>query len=311
MQKPTIGITLGDPAGIGPEVVAKSLMKPAIRKLADFVLIGDAVIYRRYSSRHFTNCSFVDLNKASPKNIRLGHPNSHSAIASLFYLERAVHLLKQKEITALVTAPVCKEAITALGKDFHGHTEFLADAFQVKNYDMMFVTKTLRTVIVTRHLALKDVSKALTKDKVFQTIKLANRALKQYFRIKNPRLAVAGINPHAGEGGTIGKEELTTIIPAIQNAKAKGIRVIGPLPADTLFTPMVTKNYDCIIAMYHDQGLIPIKTLYFRNVVNLTIGLPFIRTSPAHGTAFNIAGKNKADPSSMMEAIRLAAAVKT
>jgi 4-hydroxythreonine-4-phosphate dehydrogenase len=226
------------------------------------------------------------------------------------YIEKAIELLKQKEITALVTAPVCKETITALGKNFHGHTEFLAEAFRVTNFDMMFVTKTLRTVIVTRHLALREVSPALTGEKIGQTIHLANDALQKYFRIKRPRIAVCGVNPHAGEGGTIGREELTTIIPAIEKAKAKGLLISGPLSADTLFTPMVAKDYDVIIAMYHDQGLIPVKTLYFRNVVNLTIGLPFIRTSPAHGTAFNIAGRNKADPSSMMESIRLAARLK-
>jgi 4-hydroxythreonine-4-phosphate dehydrogenase len=310
MKKPIIGITLGDPAGIGPEVVAKSLRQPAIAKLANFVLIGDKSIYQRYSSKIPAKSCFLDLKQISFRDIRLGQPNRHSASASLVYLNEAIRLLKQRKINALVTAPVCKEAITDLGQPFHGHTEFLADAFRIKDYDMMFVTKTLRTVIVTRHLAIKDIPKALSKDKILKTIKLTNISLQKYFGIRKPRIGVAGLNPHAGEGGTIGKEELTAIIPAIKSAKEKGIRIAGPLAADTLFTPTVGKEYDCVIAMYHDQGLIPIKTLYFRNVVNLTVGLPFIRTSPAHGTAFNIAGKNKADPSSMSEAIRLAAALK-
>ena len=309
--KPTIGITLGDPAGIGAEVVAKALNKPAIRNLAEFKLIGDMSVYRRYSkARIFPGCEFVDLKSLSAKSLRPGHPTALSSAASLTYIEKAIALLKEKEITALVTAPVYKEGITSLGKIFHGHTEFLAEAFGVHNFDMMFVTKTLKTVIVTRHLALKDVGQALSTGKIYQTIDLAHQALRKYFKIQRPRIAVCGINPHAGEGGTIGQEEITIISPAIENAKAKGFRVAGPLAADTLFTPLVAKDYDVIIAMYHDQGLIPVKTLYFRNVVNLTIGLPFIRTSPAHGTAFNIAGKNTADPSSMMEAIRLAAALR-
>lgn len=311
--KPTIGITMGDPAGIGAEVIAKALAKPAVRNLAEFKIIGDWSIYRRYSDTRtpkiFPPGEFIDLEYCSAKSIHPGRATALSAGASVAYIEKAITLLKNKEITALVTAPVCKETITALGKNFHGHTEFLAEAFGVHNFDMMFVTKTLRTVIVTRHLALKDVSPALNAGKILQTIDLANDALRKYFKIHRPRIGVCGLNPHAGEGGTIGQEEIAVITPAIEKAKAKGLKVSGPLSADTLFTPPVAKNYDVIIAMYHDQGLIPIKTLYFRNVVNLTIGLPFIRTSPAHGTAFNIAGKNQADPSSMIEAVRLAAAL--
>ena len=310
MKKPIIGITLGEPAGIGPEVVAKALKKPAIRGLADFVVIGDGAVYQRYSSRASSCCNFLDLKKISKKDFHLGRPNSQSAAASIAYLNAAVDLLKQKKIQALVTAPVCKEAITALGRPFPGHTEFLAQAFRIKNFEMMFVSKTLRTVIVTRHLAIKDVPKALNKNKILRTLLLTNAALTKHFGIKRPRLAVTGLNPHAGEGGTIGKEELTTVIPAIKEAREKGLNVIGPAAADTLFTPLTGQDYDCVVAMYHDQGLIPIKTLDFRNVVNLTIGLPFVRTSPAHGTAFNIAGQNKADPSSMIAAIRLAATLK-
>ena len=310
MGKPIIGITLGDPAGIGPEVTAKSLKKREILSLANFVLIGDWSVYRRYCSRVPSNCTFFDLKRISTKDIHFGRPGARSAAASLAYLREAVRLLKQKKMTALVTAPVCKEAITALGRDFHGHTEFLAQAFGIKNFDMMFVTDTLRTVIVTRHVAVKNLSKVLSREKVYRTIDMTDRSLKKYFRIKRPKIAVCGLNPHAGEGGTIGKEEITTIIPAVTQAKKARMRVSGPLSADTLFTPQNTKNYDAVVAMYHDQGLIPIKTLYFRKVVNLTLGLPFVRTSPAHGTAFDIAGKNKADPSSMIEAIRLAARLK-
>ncbi len=283
-MKPIIGITLGDPAGVGPEVIAKSLAKPSIQKLGHFKIIGNP----------------------SPK-IKPGRPDQHSAQASLAYLQKAVELLKSRKINALVTAPVCKEAITALGKPFHGHTEFLAHAFHVKNFEMMFVSKALRTIIVTRHIPIQRVSRSITLTKVYNTILLANKSLKEHFKIKRPRIAVWGLNPHAGEGGSMGQEEITKIIPSIHKAQREGIHVQGPFPADTLFSPDTTRGYDVIISMYHDQGLIPVKTLYFNQLVNLTIGLPFIRTSPAHGTAFDIAGKNKADPSSMSEAIKLAA----
>jgi 4-hydroxythreonine-4-phosphate dehydrogenase len=190
---------------------------------------------------------------------------------------------------------------------FPGHTEYLARAFDAKRVGMMFVSNRLKTIIVTRHIPLRRVHLNVTTKNVFDTICLAEKALKQHFRIRRPKLAVCGLNPHAGEKGEIGDEEITQIIPAIRKAKQKNIIVTGPLPADTLFAPERSNKYDAIIAMYHDQGLIPIKTLYFSELVNLTVGLPFIRTSPAHGTAFDIAGKNKADPSSMAAAIKLAA----
>ena len=276
-----IGITIGDPSGIGPEIVAKALRHPSLKRI-NLRIIGET------------------------KKYPLGQVNNHSGQASLKFLDQAVELLKTKEITALVTAPVCKEAICLTDPTFHGHTEFLAKAFHCPHVDMMFVAEKLRTVIVTRHLPLKNVSKALTKKSILQSITLTHQALKDYFKIKNPQIAVCGLNPHAGEGGTIGDEEMKIIIPAIQQAKKKKMNIIGPLAADTLFSPKIKHSYDAVIAMYHDQGLIPIKTLYYPNLVNLTLGLPFIRTSPAHGTAFDIAGKNKADPTSMIEAIKLA-----
>lgn len=301
-----IGITLGDPSGIGPEVVARALAKPAIRKLGTFKLIGDFTVYRKYSASVYKNCSFIDLKCIKSNQWQLGKPNNASAQSSLTALHTAVELLRTKEISALVTAPVCKEAIGRLQPSFHGHTEFLAEAFGIKKVGMMFVADKLRTIIVTRHIPLHKVSTMVTLTNVYDTIELTNQALKNIFRIKKPAIAVCGLNPHAGEGGTIGKEEITKIIPAIKKAKRRKINVQGPFAADTLFSPDVTGQFDAIVAMYHDQGLIPVKTLCFTNLVNLTIGLPFIRTSPAHGTAFNIAGKKKANPASMCEAIKLA-----
>lgn len=306
-KKPIIGITLGDPAGIGPEVLAKALTKPSIRRLAQFKIIGDHPTFHHYCGSNYKNVDFLDPDKHLKIEVKIGQPNSSTAMASLSYIKKAIILIKQKEIHAIVTAPVCKEAISALGKNFCGHTEFLAQAFGIKNFDMMFVGGPFKTIVVTRHIPLKKVSKTLTKEKIYKTICLTHTYLIKFFKIKHPKIAVCGLNPHAGEGGAIGDEELTQIIPAIQKAKKAKIDVRGPFPADTIFFPGINQSYDVILAMYHDQGLIPVKTVAFNKLVNVTIGLPFIRTSPAHGTAFNIAGRNIANPDSMIESIKLAA----
>lgn len=307
MSKGCVGITLGDPSGIGPEVIARALARPAIRKLGNFKLIGDYAVYRKYSNTFYKNCSFIDLKSIRASQCRAGKPNKITAQASINALWSAVELLKRKEISALVTAPVCKEAIGRIQCSFVGHTEFLADAFGQKNVGMMFVADTLRTIIVTRHIPLQKVSTQISASKINDTIKLTHEALKNIFNIKKPVIAVCGLNPHAGEGGTIGTEEIEAIIPAIKRGRLNKMDIRGPFAADTLFSPDIKHKFDAIVAMYHDQGLLPVKTLYFKKLVNLTIGLPFIRTSPGHGTAFDIAGKQKADPSSMCEAIKLAA----
>ena len=302
-----IGITLGDPSGIGPEIVASALKKLSIRKLAHFKLIGDYSIYRRHATVQYKNCSFIDLKSIQPSQCRPGKPNNTTAQASLNALHTAVELYKQNKISALVTAPVCKGAIERIESSFVGHTEFLADAFGQKNVGMMFVADTLRTIIVTRHIPLGKVSEQINTSNIYDTIKLTHQSLKNTFKIKKPTIAVCGLNPHAGEGGMIGTEEIKKIIPAIKRGRQNKMDIHGPFAADTLFSPDIKHKFDAIVAMYHDQGLIPVKTLCFKKLVNLTIGLPFIRTSPAHGTAFDIAGQNKADPSSMCEAIKLAA----
>lgn len=300
-----IGITLGDPSGIGPEVVAKALMHRSIRSLGQFKVIGDAQVLRRYCSRELKNCSFIDLKNIQTKKLTR-RPNRPSGLAAIQYINHAIELLKQNQIRALVTAPVSKEAIAMTGIKFLGHTEYLAEAFHVTDFGMMFVTDTLKTIVVSRHVPIVNVSQIINRREILKTIQLADAALKNYFNISQPRIAVCGLNPHAGEKGAIGREEIEKIIPAIKNAHEARINVSGPFAADTLFVPKSLRLYDAVVAMYHDQGLIPIKTLHFTKVVNLTIGLPFIRTSPAHGTAFDIAGQNKADPSSMCEAIKLA-----
>lgn len=302
-----IGITLGDPSGIGPEVVARALSEPSIRKLGLFTLIGDQNTFKKYCSTRYANCSFIGQQSNSRIPFKPGKPNRVSATSSLNALHAAVALIKRGEISCLVTAPVCKEAIHQISPSFVGHTEFLADSFGVKDFGMMFVGQKLRIIIVTRHIPLNKVSGAIHARNVYDTIRLTHRSLRNTFNIRNPRIAVCGLNPHAGEGGIIGKEELTKIIPAIQRARRHNMTVRGPFPADTLYSSGTAYEFDAIVAMYHDQGLIPLKTLCLSKLVNLTIGLPFIRTSPAHGTAFDIAGKDRADPSSMREAIRLAA----
>ena len=301
-----VGITLGDPAGIGAEVAAKALANHSLRRAALFTIIGDECLFRKYFPVRYKNCTFLDVGCLQSGDFTAGRPSRLTGKASLAYLQTAVDLVKRKQLSALVTAPVCKESIGEIIPSFHGHTEFLADAFHAKDIGMMFVSGPLRVLLVTRHIPLGQVSKAIHAGVVFRAIRSTDIALKEYFRLKKPLIGVCGLNPHAGEGGTLGREEIRHIIPAIKRARAEGIKVEGPFSADTIFYPQNSKRFDALLAMYHDQGLVPVKALYFRKLVNLTIGLPFVRTSPAHGTAFDIAGKNKADASSMTEAIKLA-----
>lgn len=301
-----IGITIGDPAGIGPEVTANALSKVESGARARFLVITDETSYKKYFSSLRKGIDYCIVPSNKQHGYSSGKPTDQSARLALKFLEQAVVLLKDKSIQALVTAPLAKESIDKLMPGFLGHTEYLADAFGVSKFDMMFVAEELKTVIVTRHVAIKDVPKMITRQKVFDTIALVDRSLRMQFKIKHPRIAVCGLNPHAGEGGKFGREEIESIIPAIKGAARKGINASGPWSGDTMFVPKKRRAFDAVVCMYHDQGLIAPKALYFDSVVNLTIGLPFVRTSPAHGTAFDIAGKNKADASSMLCAVELA-----
>lgn len=298
-----IGITLGDPGGIGPEVVAKALSSRVLRSRAKFVIFGDEGLCALPKSR---NIEFSNVGAIKPAEVALGGIARNNGRAALEYLRTALQFIKSKRIDSLVTAPVCKEAIMLSERTFVGHTEFLADACRTKSVGMMFVSDVLRTIIVTRHIPLKSVPRAISSAAVLETIRLTHTALRKHFGIARPRIAVCGLNPHAGENGTIGREEQTQILPAMNQARRSRIQVFGPYAADTLFLPARLKDFDCVVAMFHDQGLIPVKTLAFDKVVNLTIGLPFVRTSPAHGTAFDIAGQDLADPASMIAAIKLA-----
>lgn len=302
--KPVIGITLGDPCGIGPEITRSALEDDSIRQLADFLLIGPARMAADMAI--WSNVRGFSVGEVEG-SFTPGRWDRASGKAALSALRASVDLIKSGSVTALVTAPLSKEAVHVHDGRFQGHTEFLADAFDVKNVGMMFVGERLKTIIVTRHMALKDVIGAVTQESVLSTILLSDEALKRLFGLARPSIAVCGLNPHAGENGLMGREEIETIVPALERARAAGVEVHGPFPADTIFAQDAGKSYDVIVAMYHDQGLIPVKTISMKKLVNLTIGLPFIRTSPAHGTAFDIAGKKMADATSMKEAIRLAA----
>ncbi len=303
---PTIGITLGDPAGIGPEIIIKALSGDEWRDRARFVLIGDRWAYEYYGGRLPRGCEFLDLQGEAPRNFQPGQMSAGCGRAAYTYLMTSIRMIKQHTIDGLVTAPVSKQAIMESGQDFPGHTEILAREFSIRRFEMMFVGGPFKTIVVTRHIPLAQVAEAVTLDDLLESIRLADRTLRDVFKIARPRIALCGINPHAGEGGRMGKEEGTRMVPAIEQARADGIDAAGPFGADTLFIPSNACHYDLIMAMYHDQGLAPIKAMYFTELVNFTIGLPFVRTSTAHGTAFDIAGKNKADPASMRAAIELA-----
>ncbi|QDU33408.1 4-hydroxythreonine-4-phosphate dehydrogenase [Poriferisphaera corsica] len=330
VRKPVIGITLGDPAGIGPEIIVKALADPAIRKLGRFVIYGlnELLHYAAdlaeiepfwwrlqhdseratYSLVHDIVC--LDFDEHSMLASPYRKASRQGGQASLAFLEEAVNAaqrpIEQGGIDALVTAPICKESWTLAGARFPGHTEFLQHRTKSKRVAMMFHSPQLNVVLATIHIPLMDVRNVLTIGKVFDPIDLANESLKK-FGIKNPKIAVCGLNPHASENGQFGDEEARIIEPAIEHARKFGIDAHGPFPGDTIFIQAVKGKYDLVVAMYHDQGLIPLKLLAFDEAVNMTLGLPIIRTSPDHGTAFDIAGKNIASPDSIKSAINLAA----
>ncbi len=306
LKKKTIGITGGDPSSIAPEIIVKTLNKRSLSHGAHFIVIANENLLKSYGLRRRPNIEIIDPSPLSSQSFSIGRPNRHAAKAAMAYLEQACEMLKNKKIDSLVTAPLSKQMICSLGYNFRGHTEFLAESFMIKNYEMMFVAKSIKLVLATRHIPLKQIPEKLSKKNILKTLTLTHQALRKLFKIKKPKIALCGINPHAGEQGHMGNEERTILLPAIREALRKGISAQGPLPADTLFCPQHIKRYDGIIAMYHDQGLAPLKALYFKELVNLTIGLPFIRTSPAHGTAYDIAGKNQADETSMEQSIVLA-----
>ena len=316
-----IAVSLGDPAGIGPEVIAKCWDSRDEFRLAPFIAIGDPrsleavwdgpieVIDdpRQADSAFDVGLPLLQLNAAEADTP--GHPSVAGAHCSLDSLELAVGLARSGSVSAVVTGPVAKEQLYAIGFQHPGQTEFVAERCGVAatNVAMMLAGPTLRTVPVTTHLPLSQVAGALTSALIESRARATLRGLQRNFGIPEPRLAVSGFNPHSGEGGQLGTEEQELIEPAIAALAAEGWRVSGPHPADTMFHAAARANYDAALCMYHDQALIPIKALHFEEAVNVTLGLPIVRTAPDHGTAFDIAGQDRADPRPMAAAIRMAA----
>jgi len=321
--RPVIGITMGDPAGIGAEVLIKALADHSLRDQADFVIYGmlEHIAYAAdlaellpfwvrspHESALETRGGVViaDFDEFSLAARPLRSPTAQGGRASMRFIEQAVSDVKSGSLDAIVTGPIHKTAWHMAGYTFAGHTELLARCFKSRRVTMMFSGGPLRVALASVHEALFDLRNRFTIGLVFQPIDLLHEALRDWFGIPKPRIAVAGLNPHAGENGRFGDEETRVIQPAIDMARHANIAVSGPYPADTLFRRAAQGEFDGVVAMYHDQALIPVKLLAFDQAVNLTLGLPIIRTSVDHGTAYDIAGKNRADPGSMKAAIRLA-----
>jgi 4-hydroxythreonine-4-phosphate dehydrogenase len=316
-----LAVSLGDPAGIGPEVIAKCWDNRNSFALPPFVAIGDprslAAVWdgpielvddpRQADSAFDYGLPLIQLN--SPQADVPGHPSVAGAHTSLDSLEIAVGLARSSSASAVVTGPVAKEQLYAIGFQHPGQTEFVAERCGVSpgNVVMMLAGPTLRTIPVTTHLPLSEVAANLSSALIESRGRAALRGLQRNFGIADPRLAVSGLNPHAGEGGQLGREEIELIEPAIAALAAEGWRVTGPHAADTMFHSAARADYDAALCMYHDQALIPIKALHFEEAVNVTLGLPIVRTAPDHGTAFDIAGQDRADPRPMAAAIRMAA----
>lgn len=323
VRRPVIGITMGDPAGIGPEIIIKAILQNEINRICRPVVIGDAGVIKNIlkicklsgeikriekpcgSPPGQGKIEIIDLNNVDIKKLKPGGPSKMCGTAAVEYIKKSAKLALSKEVDAITTAPINKEVINAAGFSYPGHTEMFAEISATKDFGLMMVGGGLKVILVSTHMALKDVPKHIKKNSILKTIRLAHKAM-GYFDKPNPRIAVAALNPHAGEGRLFGNEEWDEIMPAIIEVRGEGIDVSDPLPADTLFYKTKEGYYDIVVAMYHDQGLIPIKLLSFGRAVNVTIGLPFIRTSVDHGTAYDITGKDCADPGSLIEAVKLA-----
>ena len=309
-----IALSPGDPAGIGPEICLKSLQE--INNPKDFELIGDIDFYRNLSKDLNLNLSFEETlhtkNSILVKNIKLdsevvsGSPNVANSKYTLNVLLTGSLGAINKEYAALVTGPINKKIINDYGFEFSGHTEFLADISQTKNVVMLLANSKVKVALLTTHIPLNKVSESISTKKIIETIKILNENLKRLWKIKNPKICVLGLNPHAGEGGFMGSEEIEIIEPAINALLSEKICVEGPISADTAFIKEKTSKYDAYLAMFHDQGLPVLKSMGFGDSVNITLGLPFTRISVDHGTAYELAGKNKADFSSFKRSMELA-----
>lgn len=308
-EKPRLAITMGDPAGVGPEIVAKLLRLEETFELCRPIVIGNRETMNKaeaivgeplaaYELEHFDNV----------KDHTWGEVRADFGRAAADYIERASKLALEKKVAAMITAPIHKEALKAAGVPYPGHTEMIASLCGVSNYGMMLAGPSLRVIHVSTHVSLAEAIRRVKPERILNTIRLGHEALKRE-HIASPRIAVAGLNPHAGESGLFGDEEILYISPAIKEAQNEGINASGPYPPDTVFVQATKGKFDLVIAMYHDQGHIPAKLLAFDYSINVTVGLPILRSSVDHGTAFDIAGTGIANESSLLEAVRYAARI--
>jgi 4-phospho-D-threonate 3-dehydrogenase / 4-phospho-D-erythronate 3-dehydrogenase len=320
---PVIGITMGDPSGIGPEIILKSFDNELVNKdhvivIGDLSVLQDALEMLKISSfmlkgvNEISECSFsknilniLDLKLIPKGKLQIAKVNAASGSAAFESLRKAIELANKKEIDAIATAPLNKEALHLAGHKYAGHTEILADLTGTEDYAMLLYDKKLSVIHVSTHISLLEAVTGLKRERIEKVTELADNSMMRLLG-KHPRIAIAGLNPHSGENGLFGDEEIREIIPAIKNLKTKGLNVDGPVPPDTVFLQAVNGKYDVVVAMYHDQGHIPLKLLGFSTGVNITVGLPFIRTSVDHGTAFEIAWTGRANEESMIHAIKLA-----
>lgn len=313
MSRPRIAISIGDPAGIGPEITLKALQDPEIRALADWIVVGDMGAIDQAGQASGIDAAFLHPNLvetgALPRQqtISLGKVRPEYGSAAVTYVRKAVELCLAGQADAMVTAPLHKEAVTLSGMRFSGHTEYIAELCGASESRMLLANDKLAVVHVSTHISLANACK-LNQQRILRTIELGAEAVR-LMRKRAPRIAVCGLNPHAGEHGLFGQEDSEIILPAIQEANTRGIACTGPHSADTVFLQAFRGAYDLVVAMYHDQGHIPMKLMGFEDTVNISLGIPIIRTSVDHGTAFDIAGHNQADPRNMKSAIGLAVAM--
>jgi 4-hydroxythreonine-4-phosphate dehydrogenase len=318
-----VGITMGCPVGIGPEIIISSWQTCSRILATPPVVIGDSAVLAATARQLGRHVPIVDwqpghppqpdvlnvlaASRLDPDTLRVGQPSRATGLAMAGYIDTAISLCGEGLLDAITTGPISKAALNLAGYPFPGHTEMLAARTGTKRVAMMLTGSRLRVVLVTIHRALADVVPAITDEAIIELITLTDRALRTDFGLAKPRIAVAGLNPHGGEGGMFGREEIDIIAPAVRHCTRLGITVDGPFPPDTVFHQAASDRFDVVVCMYHDQGLIPFKLLHFHDGVNVTLGLPLIRTSVDHGTAYDIAGRGVADCRSLKQAVALAA----
>ena len=307
MLKPKVAITIGDPAGIGPEIVFRAVNSLKVQRVCSPVIVGDKNVISKYFdiNKKYKNIEFI-FSSDYNKNISIGKPSKISGLIACDAIKYAVKMCLGNKTKSMVTAPVSKESFKYAGLKYSGHTEFLGALTKTKKYCMMMICDNINSVMVTRHLSISKISSTLTQKDIVLTTKLSADFINKIVK-RNPKVMICALNPHAGDNGILGNDEKEKIIPAIKKLKKQGYNICGLYPVDVAWAKFLQYKYDLIVGMYHDQIMLPLKVLNPKKIVNVTVGLPFIRTSPGHGTAFDIAGKNIADSSSMEQAILYAA----